>query len=57
LNGPDPGLVSGYETKADPDVEWAGAVATGAKVQLFGSNSTNSSSGIDLSALYSIDNY
>jgi subtilase family serine protease len=57
LNGPDPGLVSGYETEADPDVEWAGAVATGAKVQLFVSNSTNSSSGIDLSALYSIDNY
>ena len=34
LNGPDPGLVPGVESEADLDVEWSGAVAKGATIEL-----------------------
>lgn len=56
LDGPDPGVVPGEETEADLDVEWAGAIAKGATIKLVPSASTNSSAGIDLSALYIIEN-
>ena len=56
LNGPDPGIVSGDEGEADLDVQWAGAVAKNATIQLVVSESTESSAGIDLSALYIVDN-
>ncbi len=58
LNGPDPGLVSGDETEADLDVEWSGAVAQGATINLVVSESTQSTSsdGVDLSAEYIVDN-
>ena len=61
VNGPDPGLVSGDEAESDLDVEWAGAVAPGAKILLVTSSSTLSNpsqitAGIDLSALYAVDN-
>ncbi len=56
LDGPDPGLVSGDETEADIDVEWSGAVAKGAKINLVVSQSTEASDGVDLSALYIVDN-
>ncbi len=71
LNGPDPGILGpnsfncqgpgGDEGEADLDVEWAGAVAPGANVILVTSQSTCSNpaqvtAGIDLSALYIIDN-
>ena len=56
LNGPDPGLVDGDETESDLDVEWSGAVARGATIKFVVSASTNSSSGVDLSALYIVDN-
>ncbi len=56
LNGPDPGLVSGVETEADLDVEWSGAVATGATIKLVVSASTDATSGVDLSAVFAIEN-
>ncbi len=56
VDGPDPGLVSGVETEADLDVEWAGAVAKGATIKYVPSASTNSSAGVDLSALYVVEN-
>ncbi len=34
IDGTDPGLVSGPETEADLDVEWSGAVARGATINL-----------------------
>jgi hypothetical protein len=55
LNGPDPGVAES-ESEADLDVEWAGAVAKGATIDLVVSESTESTAGIDLSALYIIDN-
>jgi len=56
LDGPDPGIVSGDETEADLDVEWSGAVAKGAAIKLVVSQSTETSDGVDLSALYIVDN-
>lgn len=55
LDGPDPGLVRGDETEADLDVEWSGAVAKGATIELVVSESTETSDGVDLSALYIVD--
>lgn len=56
LDGPDPGLVPDAETEADLDVEWAGAVAKGATIILVPSASTNAIYGVDLSAVYVIEN-
>jgi hypothetical protein len=57
LDGPDPGVLeSGSESEADLDVEWAGAVARGATIDLVVSQSTEATAGVDLSALYIIDN-
>ncbi len=56
LDGPDPGLVPSDETESDLDVEWAGAIAKGATIQLVTSQSTETQDGIDLSALYIVDN-
>jgi hypothetical protein len=63
VNGPDPGLqlTSGDEEESDLDVEWAGAVAPAAQILFVTSQSTQSSltqvaGGVDLSALYIIDN-
>ncbi len=55
-NGPDPGITSTDETEADLDVEWSGAVAQGATIDLVVSESTESTLGTDLSALYIVDN-
>jgi len=56
LNGPDPGVVAGDEGEAVLDVEWAGAVAKNATIDLVVSESTETDDGIDLSALYVVDN-
>lgn len=56
LDGPDPGIVQGDETEADLDVEWSGAVARSATIQLVVSQSTETTDGVDLSALYIVDN-
>jgi hypothetical protein len=57
LDGPDPGVThNDVETEALLDVEWAGAVAPGAKIKFIASASTNTAEGVDLSALYAVDN-
>jgi subtilase family serine protease len=57
VNGMDPGITSkGEESEADLDVQWSGAVAPGATVKFVVSASTPASAGIDLSALYIVDN-
>ena len=57
LDGPDPGVtMTGTESEAVLDLEWAGAVAKNATIDLVVSESTESTAGIDLSALYIIDN-
>jgi subtilase family serine protease len=57
LNGPDPGdLGADEDAEADLDVEWSGAVATGATINFVVSVSTNSADGVDLSAQYIVDN-
>src|SRR5262249_32664565 len=55
LNGPDPGT-NDAEGEAALDVQWSGAVAPGAAIQFVVSEDTTSSSGVDLSAVYVIDN-
>jgi hypothetical protein len=65
VNGPDPGIVGPNsfddEGEADLDVEWAGAIAPKAQIILVVSegtlsNATQVSAGIDLSAVYIVDN-
>ena len=57
-NGPDPGIVTnppGEQTEADLDVEWAGAIAKNATID-FVISQTTSTDGIDLSAMYIVNN-
>ena len=57
VNGADPGdLGSGEDTEAALDVEWAGAVARNATVKFVMSKSTSTTDGVDLSALYIVNN-
>jgi hypothetical protein len=56
LDGPDPGLNFFTEGEADLDVQWAGAVAKNATIKMVASEDTETSSGVDLSALYIVDN-
>ena len=55
MNGPDPGIV-GDETEALLDVSWSGAVAKNATIDFVISATTETSLGVDLSALYIVDN-
>ena len=55
LNGPDPGI-QGDESEADIDVTWSGAVAPNATIDFVVSESTETTSGVDLSAVYIIEN-
>jgi len=55
LNGPDPGP-TGDEGEADLDVQVAGMVAPGATTDLVVSEDTLTAFGIDLSAVYIVDN-
>lgn len=56
LNGPDPGTtVSGDLNEATLDVEWAGAVAKNASIELVTSASTNVTDGVYLSAQFIVD--
>jgi hypothetical protein len=54
VNGPDPGINS-EETESDLDVQWAGAAAPGARVDLVTSEGTETTSGVHLSVLYIVD--
>ncbi len=57
VDGPDPGVTeTGWESEADLDLEWSGAVAKNATVELVVSEDTESTLGADLSAVYIIDN-
>jgi subtilase family serine protease len=58
LNGADPGLVSGDEGESDLDVQWAGAVAPGAKIIMVATpfTDTDGLGGVDSSAEYIVDN-
>ena len=63
LNGPDPGIqgpnsATDDEIEADLDVQWAGAVAPGAQIDLVVSEDSESIGmfGTDLSAIYIVDN-
>jgi hypothetical protein len=55
LNGADPGINSS-EGESDLDVQWSGAVAPGATIQFVTSEPTETTAGIDLSAIYIIEN-
>ncbi len=55
VNGPDPGF-TGDEGEANIDVQWSGAVAPQATIQYVTSAGTATSDGVDLSALYIVDN-
>ena len=57
MSGPDPGVVGPVDLQeAQLDVEWAGAVAPGASIDLVVAGSTDTTSGVDLAAAYAIDN-
>jgi large repetitive protein len=57
LSGPDPGIADQTDSEeALLDVEWAGAVAPGATINLVLAGSTDTTSGVDLAASYAIDN-
>lgn len=53
-NGPDPGIQAD-ESEADIDVQWSGAVAKGATIDFVISQSTETTSGVDLSATYIVE--
>lgn len=53
-NGPDPGI-QGDEPEADIDVQWSGGVAKGASIDFVISQSTETTFGTDLSAVYIVD--
>jgi hypothetical protein len=55
LDGPDPGL-NGDEGEADLDVQVSGMVAPKATIDLVVSEDTQTAAGVDLSALYIVDN-
>src|SRR5207248_2914732 len=55
LDGPDPGI-NADEGEADLDAQTAGMVAPGATINLVASEGTLTAFGIDLSALYIVDN-
>jgi len=55
ISGVDPG-VQPDETESDLDVEWSGAIAKGAQIELVSSATTETTAGVDLSALYIVDN-
>ncbi len=54
-DGPPPGL-TGDESEADIDTQWAGAAAPGATINFVTAESTETTDGVDLSALYAVDN-
>ncbi|HEY4978687.1 MAG TPA: S53 family peptidase, partial [Candidatus Acidoferrum sp.] len=57
VSGPDPGIGASIDQQeATLDVEWAGAVAPGATINLVIAGSTDSTNGVDLAAAYAIDN-
>jgi hypothetical protein len=56
VNGTDPGISPADEPEAVLDVSWSGAVAKNATIDLVASATTATALGVDLSALYIVDN-
>ena len=56
VNGTDPGIVYGDETEAIADVEYAGALAPDATLDVIVTGSTEFNQGVDLSTAYAVDN-
>jgi len=57
VSGPDPGIAGPIDQQeATLDVEWSGAIAPGATIDLVLAGSTDSTNGVDLAAAYAIDN-
>ena len=54
VNGVDPGIIDS-EDESDLDVQWSGAVAPGARIDFVTSESTETTAGINLSAIYIVD--
>ena len=52
----DPGVIPGDDEESILDVEWSGAVAPMAKINLVIGASTNTTDGVDVSASYIVDN-
>jgi subtilase family serine protease len=52
----DPGILEGDSTETTLDTEWSGAVASNATIKVIVAASTNSADGIDLAALYAVNN-
>jgi subtilase family serine protease len=55
LDGADPGLVSGDQLESSLDVEWSGAVAPQATVDLVAAASTSTTDGIALASQYIVN--
>jgi len=55
VDGADPGLVSGDQLESTLDVEWSGAVAPSAAVNLVVAASTATTDGIDLASAYIVN--
>jgi subtilase family serine protease len=57
VSGPDPGIAAPTDLQESMlDVQWAGAVAPGATIDLVIAGATDTTSGVDLAAAYAIDN-
>ena len=56
ITNSDPGVLQGDSEETTLDTEWSGAVAPAATVKVIVSASTNTADGIDLSALYAVNN-
>jgi subtilase family serine protease len=52
----DPGVIPGDDEEAILDVEWSGAVAPKAKINLVVGATTSTTDGVDISASYIVDN-
>jgi subtilase family serine protease len=55
VDGADPGLVTGDQVESTLDVEWGGAVAPAAEVNLVVAASTRTTDGIDLASAYIVN--
>ena len=55
VDGADPGLVANDQDESTLDVEWSGAVAPAAKVNLVVAQSTATTDGVDLAAAYIVN--
>ena len=55
VDGTDPGLVNGDQSESTLDVEWAGAIAPAAQINLVVAASTATTDGVDLASAYIVN--